>query len=93
MVKGELGEENTYFGTGFLISGRIVLTAAHNIYDRDSEKEATKLIFVPGINGKQGKEYKVLKYHYPEEYKMKEERKDAWEYDYGVLELEEDLGN
>lgn len=31
-----------YFGTGFLIGTNILLTAAHNIYIRDSKKSAKK---------------------------------------------------
>ena len=29
-----------YYGTGILISGRIVLSCAHNIYNRDMKKQA-----------------------------------------------------
>ena len=45
-------------------------------------------MFTPGMNGKQGrKPIKVKHFHYSEEYK----KNGASEFDFGVLELEEDL--
>ena len=47
-------------------------------------------MFLPTINGKEGKAMKVKRYHYPQEYKMYENTK-AIKYDFGVLVLEESL--
>ena len=39
MVTGKFGE-NSFHGSGCLISSKIVLTCAHNLYNRGSETEA-----------------------------------------------------
>ena len=44
--KGEL-----YFGTGFLIGSRVVLTCAHNCYDKKVARELNVLYFCPAVNG------------------------------------------
>ena len=80
-------------GTGCLISGRIVLTAAHNIYDRNKKLRSTNITFAPGVNGKKDKEYEIVDYCYPEEYEKEEKDENAWEYDYCILLLEKDLGD
>ena len=81
----------TYFGSGCLISSRIVLTCAHNIYDRESKKEGKKLEFTLEINGKKyGQKVKVIKYFYPKEY-IEKGLEEASKYDYGVLQLEDSL--
>ena len=68
----------------------IVLTCAHNIYDRTEKTDGTDLKFTPAMNGKKGrKPVKVKKYYYPEEYRASGEK----EYDFAVLELEEKLDN
>ena len=82
-----------WVGTGYLISGRIVLTAAHNIYNRKLKQRGTKVTFAPGINGKKDKEYEIFEYYYPEEYQKEEKDENAREYDYCVLVLEKDLGD
>ena len=81
----------TYFGSGCLISSHIVLTCAHNIYDRVNEKEGTKLEFTLEINGTNyGQKVKVMKAFYPKEYKEKR-LEEARKYDFGVLQLEHGL--
>ena len=50
------------------------------------------MTFTPGANGKKGREYKVVKCHYPEEFITAEDN-EAPRFDYGVMELGEDLGN
>ena len=42
------------YGSGSLISPNIVLTCAHNVYDRKITMEATDLNFIPAMNGKKG---------------------------------------
>ena len=92
LVRGELGGER-YFGTGCLINGNVVLTAAHNIYCRKLKQEGTKLTFSPGINGMEGRECKVKRYRYHEQYREEKDIDEARKHDIGVLVLEEDLGN
>ena len=70
-MTGKLDGQN-YHGTGCLISSRIVLTCAHNIFDRTTGKEGTCLNFIPVINGGEGgRKMKVKKAYYPEEYAEK----------------------
>ena len=59
----------SFHGTGILIAPRIVLTVAHNIYDRRKQCEVTDLKFAPALNGKEGKFYPVKKVYYPKKYK------------------------
>ena len=54
LIQGEV-EGRKYIGTGCLIHRRIVLTCAHNIYDRSYKKEGTNLTFAPGADGKRGR--------------------------------------
>ena len=42
LITGKFGKD-FYHGTGFLIGPRIVLTCAHNLYDRKRETEAANL--------------------------------------------------
>ena len=57
-----------------------------NLYDRSYESEPTELMFIPAMNGKNGRDpVKVKQFHYPEEYKNLEEK--ASEHDFAVLEL------
>ena len=90
LISGQLGGQE-YCGTGCLISGRVVLTCAHNIYDRQSEKNEINLTFVPGAKGKKGREYKVIKTYYSFEFRV--EGDESSQFDYCVMELEEDLGS
>ena len=39
-----------YLATGIMINPMVVLTAAHNLYDRKAKEYAKDLIFVPGKN-------------------------------------------
>ena len=50
MVYGNDGKNN-FFGSGCLIGPRMVLTAAHNCYDRASKKESKDMEFIPEIMG------------------------------------------
>ena len=67
------------------------MTCAHNLYDRQSKQEPTDVKFTPAINGQKGRPpIKVKEFHYPREFRTLEGGK-ASEYDFGVLELEEEL--
>ena len=49
LVTGKL-EERRYYGTGCLIGSKIVLTCAHNIYDRSGKKKGSDLKFTLLMN-------------------------------------------
>jgi glutamyl endopeptidase len=75
--------------SGTLIGSKYVLTAAHNlIYDKYNS-EPLSGVFIPGLNGDQTPfgEIKVKRYFYPFEYKSYPTE------DYGLIELEEEIGN
>ena len=73
-----------------MIAPNIVLTCAHNAYDRERKQEGTDIIFAPRINGKKGKSYKVKELRYPEKFKTEENKSND---DFCVMELEESLEN
>ena len=52
-----------------MIAANLVLTCAHNIYDRKRKAEGTGIKFTPGLNGKKGISFSVKKLYYPSEYK------------------------
>ena len=43
----------------------MVLTAAHNCYDRPSKKESKDMEFIPGNDGSIGRAIDVKKIYYP----------------------------
>lgn len=51
-------------GSGCLIGPDIVLTCAHNLYDRENKIEANNVFFCPGLNGSIGEQFKVKSFHY-----------------------------
>lgn len=64
-------KDTFFYGTGCLIAPNIVLTCAHNVYDRSSKEEAIHLQFTPGLNGKIGTVAgsNVTKVQFPKEFK------------------------
>ena len=64
MVTGKFGDR-IYWGTGILISPSVVLTCAHNLYNRGSEEQAREVKFSLSINKNQGKTYKIKNFCYP----------------------------
>lgn len=44
-----------FMGTGFLISDKLVCTAAHNVYNRLYRQEAQHIKFFPALKGKTNK--------------------------------------
>ena len=73
-----------YDGTGCLIGPNIVLTCAHNIYERRLKLEANDMKFKPGINGSFGKTFNVKKAYYPEKYvSLKKNASNL--FDFGIL--------
>lgn len=77
------------YGSGTLISSRYVLTAAHNLYSHRFGREPDSIEFIPALNGTKCP-YGIIgvkRFFYSEEYKAGESD------DYGLLELEEDIGD
>lgn len=74
------------FGTGFLISGDLVLTSAHNVYSKIADYTYRNLVFFPGVSGPLGNStgYKVVDFRFPQEHTLKGNE----EYDYALLKLE-----
>ena len=58
-------EEETFYGTGCLIAPKIVLTCAHNIYNKTLKKTATELKFSPAANEEMGISFKATKWYFP----------------------------
>ena len=77
-------------GTGFLIASDLILTLAHNLYDRKADdyyfKNGEAHIY-PGVSGPLSKPFKVLDYRFPEEFKTCS-AKDKRKYDYALLKIE-----
>ena len=67
------------------------MTCAHNIYDRTYEEEITELKFSPGENQDKGKSFNVKNRYYPEEYRTTHDKSESTKFDFGILELENDL--
>jgi V8-like Glu-specific endopeptidase len=82
-----------YNGVGTLISGNVVLTCAHHVYDTKTNTEPKSLKFVLGVEGVHySSSYTVTKWFYPDEYRQIPYDNDA--YDYAVLILDaEDLSD
>lgn len=66
--------KGTYLASGVMIYPMIVLTAAHNVYNRHTKEYAKKLKFIPGKNNDSAKfgVYNVLDFFFPDEYKENE---------------------
>lgn len=78
-----------------MIAPRLVLTVAHNFYNRRTNQRYINHKFYPGINGKISSYHKPEgysfdgPYYYPEEYEKLQEPKQ-FPYDYAVVRLEAD---
>ena len=60
------------FGTGFLISGDLVLTSAHNVYSKMTGHTYRNLVFYPGVSGplQNATGYKVVDFRFPHEHTL-----------------------
>lgn len=77
------------YGTAFLIAPDLVLTVAHNIYNRKDRVEHTNLVFYPGANGQlDNTGFKVEAYRYHEQFKSAPGLEEK-NYDYALLRLED----
>lgn len=79
-----------YWGTGTLISENIVLTCAHNLFDKKTKKEYYNFVFSVQMND--GRAYphfrsKVIKSYFPIEEYLKDDGED-----YAILFLEKNIG-
>jgi V8-like Glu-specific endopeptidase len=80
------GKRRKSHGTGTLIATNLVITAAHNIYHRDSKTTAEPqnvVFWLPSIN----ENIKVLGIYFPEQYKDYGEN-DSTFYDYAIIVIE-----
>ena len=89
MVNFKLGEK-TFYGSGYLIGPKIVLTCAHNLYDDEEKINYKDVKFSPAAEGTNGRTYNAKFVYFPEEYKNLN-KKDRNEYDFGIIELGVDL--
>lgn len=76
-------------GTGCFIAPTVVLTAAHNLYDKRYGGQATSVRFFPAIDEKNAHfgEARVREFYYPKEYTQTKKE------DYGILILEAPFGD
>lgn len=93
----------SFFGTGFLIARRMVLTSAHNLFDKDKQRFVEKVVVTAGREGNRGSvaRFEVGKesLHVPEEGKVPNEggiilKNPEW--DFGIVVLPEaasDIGH
>ncbi len=57
-------------GTAVLIAPNLILTVAHNFYDKLNDTQNIEIKFYLGVNGKLSKYYEVESFYYPEEYEI-----------------------
>lgn len=58
--------KNINNGTGFLVAPNLVLTVAHNVYDKIGKKEYLDIQFYPSLYGRLNNPIKVTAYRIPE---------------------------
>lgn len=81
---------SSYYGTGIMVTPYLVLTAARNLWDTDTKKEAKKVTFIPARNGdtRPFNTIKVQHFYIPEEYKNNNKSEE----DYAILVLKQPVG-
>ena len=57
-------------GTAVLIAPNLILTVAHNFYDKLNDTQNIDTKFYLGLNGKLSKCYEIESFFYPEEYEI-----------------------
>jgi V8-like Glu-specific endopeptidase len=77
------------FGTGFLISENLVLTCAHNLYDRAEKVYHLDLKFYPGVYGTLEKPFEVEAIRLPEDYLKEKSNLKSILFDYAILKLKQ----
>ena len=76
----KFGDERSQ-GTGFLIEKNLVLTCAHNCFDK-KHGQASKMSFHPGFSDLKGKRYEVKNFYYPKKFETLDKDDD---YDFAIL--------
>ena len=81
--------KHKFAGSGDLIFPMVVLTAAHNVYDRFNKEKATSIKFIPGANKNEAKfgVFKILDFFFPEKFKENTQE------DYAILILDKNDKN
>lgn len=93
-LKLKFAPNSVYVGSGTLIKGRYVLTAAHNLYDRDTQTLVKQVSFCPGKNGKKepwGSATATSILVHPSWISLKDEEK-AKDFDIGLIKLSKSFG-
>jgi V8-like Glu-specific endopeptidase len=78
------------FGSGVLISRDLILTAAHNFYDKDLRKENGGFKFYLGACGTAEKYYELESWRYPAEFTTCP-KDDRLEFDYALVKLKQPI--
>jgi len=94
-MRMEFLPSSVYIGSGTLIGNQYVITAAHNLFDRDTKTAVKKLKFFPGKNGATIP-YESIVTHFavhPDWYNTSLSNDKAKEVDIGVVKLKDSLGD
>jgi V8-like Glu-specific endopeptidase len=73
-------------GSAAIISPNLILTAAHNIFNKSYQKEYDDFKFYLGVDGVAEKYYEIESWRYLSEYKTCSPS-NKFEYDYALLKL------
>ena len=87
--KGEVGS----VGTAFLLSPKLALTVAHNLFNKDTREVYQEIKFYPGHQGRfeEGCKYEVEDFFFPGRFTI--EPKPATKYDFALLKLSKEVPN
>ncbi len=83
-----MGNPQPLVGSGALIFGNFVLTAAHNIYSRQYERMVEKQECKIYLNANASKFFRVENWMFMDEYKSSE--RDQLQFDFALIKLKDD---